>query len=310
MNSQTTLNATSSQGLEDGPSLFDWQDGPTLFPCGPDLAHASRSVRPVSEKESPTNATSGRTSADSSRPESLQSRLESRLRARLDVNGSLEYELTWKRWPMKSGLPICALRASTRRTSASASIGWPTPQARDHFPAHPPEYIAEKKAQGHGMANLNDTVQLAAWPTPMAGTPAQKGYNAAGNTDYSRRVVDLAGWPTPTSSMMTEQDVAQAMTAGNSEARKPYAESVIVVGWPTTRANDGTGAQECKGRTGGPSLKQVAALGINTNSSNAQTEKRGALNPAHSRWLMGFPAEWDSCGATAMQSCRKTRRSS
>lgn len=33
-----------------------------------------------------------------------------------------------------------------------------TPQARDHFPAHSPDYIAEKKAQGHGMANLNDQI--------------------------------------------------------------------------------------------------------------------------------------------------------
>jgi hypothetical protein len=33
---------------------------------------------------------------------------------------------------------------------------WPTPQARDHFPAHTPDYVAGKKAQGHGMANLND----------------------------------------------------------------------------------------------------------------------------------------------------------
>jgi hypothetical protein len=33
---------------------------------------------------------------------------------------------------------------------------WPTPQARDHFPAHSVEYIASKKALGHGMANLND----------------------------------------------------------------------------------------------------------------------------------------------------------
>ena len=41
-------------------------------------------------------------------------------------------------------------------------------------------------------ASLEHAVKFAApWPTPMAGTPAQKGYNEAGNTDYSRRVVDL-----------------------------------------------------------------------------------------------------------------------
>lgn len=39
-----------------------------------------------------------------------------------------------------------------------ASKKWPTPTARDYFPAHKPEYIAAKKAQGHGMSNLNDAV--------------------------------------------------------------------------------------------------------------------------------------------------------
>lgn len=54
---------------------------------------------------------------------------------------------------------------------ATTLAGWPTAQARDHFPAHSPEYIAAKKALGHGMANLNDLVQLAGWPTPQANEP-------------------------------------------------------------------------------------------------------------------------------------------
>lgn len=45
---------------------------------------------------------------------------------------------------------------------------------------------------------------------------------------------------------------------------------------------------------------------------NAETASSGGyrLNPRFSRWLMGFPAAWDSCGATAMQSCRRLQRNS
>jgi hypothetical protein len=39
--------------------------------------------------------------------------------------------------------------------------------------------------------DLCQAAQIAGWPTPMAGTPAQKGYNEAGNTDSSRRTVAL-----------------------------------------------------------------------------------------------------------------------
>jgi hypothetical protein len=57
---------------------------------------------------------------------------------------------------------------------------WPTPQARDYFPPHKPEYIAAKKAQGHGMSNLNDTV--AQFPTPRAASKSSGGIGLDGGS--------------------------------------------------------------------------------------------------------------------------------
>ena len=45
-------------------------------------------------------------------------------------------------------------------------------------------------------------------------------------------------------------------------------------------------------------------------SSPAGTEKRGALNPALPRWLMGFPPVWCDCAVTATPSSRKSPRRS
>lgn len=48
-----------------------------------------------------------------------------------------------------------------------------------------------------------------------------------------------------------------------------------------------------------------------SNSSNFLAQMAGAaLNPAHSRWLMGFPPEWDVCAPMETLSCRKSRRNS
>jgi hypothetical protein len=123
-------------------------------------------------------------------------------------------------------------------TSAARLSGWPTPTARDHFPPHTPEYIAEKKAQGHGMANLSDVVMLTGWATPTS-------------RDHKDGDCDLT--VTPDRCLLGRQ--------------------VLM-------------------------------------SSTAPTGKRGALNPDHSRWLMGFPRAWGSSGVTAMQSCRKLPRGS
>jgi len=50
------------------------------------------------------------------------------------------------------------------------AAGWATPQARDHFPPHSEEYVAEKRDQGHGMRNLSDEALTGATPGSSAAT--------------------------------------------------------------------------------------------------------------------------------------------
>jgi len=115
----------------------------------------------------------------------------------------------------------------------TAQASWATPSSRDwkDTPGMAQDAFDKSGKFRNRIDQLaRQTYLTAAWPTPMAGTPAQKGYNEAGNTDSSRKTVDL-----------------------------------------------------------------VMASGETPSGSHAGTEKRGQLNPALSRWLMGLPVIWDLC---------------
>lgn len=76
------------------------------------------------------------------------------------------------------------------------------------------------------------------------------------------------------------------------------------IGWPTVTVRDARtlkGGRDRPFRAGGKSLLQVLLdLGF----------KEGYLNPRFASWLMGYPVAHQSCGVTAMQSSRKSPRSS
>lgn len=124
-------NATFLQGSEGGPEHSTFQGGLQTDLFGREAAHANPFRWSGLKAAMKTKGTFGRSSPDLFVSANLQQSLESKLRQTLDVNGSPEYALTWKRWAMKSGPPICALRASAHQQSGKGFTGWPTAASRD-----------------------------------------------------------------------------------------------------------------------------------------------------------------------------------
>jgi hypothetical protein len=87
-----------------------------------------------------------------------------------------------------------------------------------------------------------------------------------------------------------------------------------LVSWPTPNATDSKAAgdrsyAERGGGTKGMRLNdKVRHHGPRLNGSLAETAKPGQLNPAFSRWLMGYPTAWDDCAPTVTRLSLRSRQ--
>ncbi len=164
------------------------------------------------------------------------------------------------------------------------------------------------------------------WPTPRTGeNGSDSGSKQRLEQGANPGLKDAArNWPSPSASMMTPEDQAQAMFAGNDPRRPKYAEA----NWPTPRAEMDSGQHR-----GTPDTLHSASKNWNTPRShevgeyNYQTsgkvtpsltgqaaglQGKKKLNPRFVCWLMGWPSGWTSLAPIsserqAMESCRWSR---
>src|SRR3990167_2907128 len=178
---------------------------------------------------------------------------------------------------------------------------WPTPDAALMNDAADPilhqqrrDRLKAKWHNGNGAGlPLGQAAHLAAWPSPMTGSPKTAEYNAAGDTCNGRETRLLVSWATPLKA-------DGRGSAGRGKQGLPN--QARMTAWATPAARDFRSdrsrltSQNLYGTKGQPLARQsLYALdsGPTSSGSPAETASTGQLNPAFSLWLMGFdPVAW------------------
>ncbi len=282
--------------LAAGPSLSDLLDGLTKDLSELDHALASHIRQRASKKHRRTKGISGHQCLGSSESQELTHGLESKLQMQFGSGGSMEYSETWRQKATPAGRLYWVHTASARRTSDKDCIGWPSPQRHDAQGGKTQEQVeAMRKRTKAGVSNLNEVCMLTGWGSPRVndGTLNQTVQMPPSGT-RSRLELEVltAGWNTPRAT--------DGSNGGPNQSGGALPADAAMAGWQTPNTIDAKGGTRI-----GEGQQQLCfqVHGTTSESLAAQTENRGVLEAAFSRWLMGFPASWDEASPNFRDWC-------
>ncbi len=200
------------------------------------------------------------------------------------------------------GLDGARIRANAGPTLNDMAASWTTPSATDSNRGG----TLTEAMTGTTLVQQVNTI----WPTPMAGTPAQNGNSAAGNSDFTRRADLLAervlasAWPTPAARDHKGENSPDHLTNGTGRLHMDQLPNAVAHAF--TRPDPATGM------AGGPPSPHApisrplwgwmtASHGRRTSLRLWKGRTKQRLNPLFVEWLMGWPPGHALCACSATE---------
>lgn len=178
-------------------------------------------------------------------------------------------------------------RGGVNLQTAALLAGWTTPSATDGVRG------GTGITSGMTGSSLTQMVKMAVWPTPTAtdgkgGYPGGRVRDGKLSTDRLDVAAQLAGWPTPCAQDSDHSPKNPMRRISSKEKRQIMLAHCAGLMLPV----------------------RLTASGEMLTGCTARMESGGQLDPDHSRWLMGFPPEWEDCAPTETLSTLKRRQRS